>query len=318
VPPDSAAADAYASRTGNRSREFATRDYTTRNRAARLRLQVITGTRVNHSTTSLTPATRMTESRFPLLPSSRRSSRKKKSRGRRRATARTGAPWRRWLLQIVLVFLLVSVLPVILLRWIPPPTSAVILARTLAEGRPQDYQWVPMKRIAPAAALAVVAAEDQKFPDHWGFDFDAILDAAENHARGGRLRGASTLTQQVARNLFLWQGRSYLRKGLEAWITVLLEVAWPKQRILEVYLNIAEMGERTFGVQAASRRYFARPASALNASQAALLAAVLPNPRRFRVDHASAYVLERRDRILQQMSLLGDGYLRGILSGTGR
>jgi monofunctional biosynthetic peptidoglycan transglycosylase len=175
-----------------------------------------------------------------------------------------------------------------------------------------------MERIAPAAALAVVAAEDQKFPDHWGFDFDAILDAAESHARGGRLRGASTLTQQVARNLFLWQGRSYLRKGLEAWMTVLLEVAWPKHRILEVYLNIAEMGERTFGVQAASRHYFARPAAAINASQAALLAAVLPNPRRFRVDHPSAYVLERRDRILQQMSLLGDGYLRGILSGTGR
>jgi monofunctional biosynthetic peptidoglycan transglycosylase len=318
MPPDRAATDAVASRTGKRFRESATRYYTTCHHPARLRLKVITGTRDHHSTTSLIPTTRMTESRFPFLPSPRRLSRKKKTRGKRRASGRIRATWRRWLLRVVLVFLLVSVLPVILMRWIPPPTSAVILARTLGEGRSQDYQWVPMERIAPAAALAVVAAEDQKFPDHRGFDFDAILDAAENHARGGRLRGASTLTQQVAKNLFLWQGRSYLRKGLEAWMTVLLEIAWPKRRILEVYLNIAEMGERTFGVQAASRRYFARPAATLNASQAALLAAVLPNPRRFRVDHPSAYVLERRDRILQQMSLLGDGYLQGILAVTGR
>ena len=260
----------------------------------------------------------MTGSRFSHRSSSRLPPGKRKPRGRRRASARAGKPWRRWLLRGVIAFLLISVLPVLLLRWVPPPTSAVMLARTLGEGRSQDYQWVSLERIAPAAALAVVAAEDQKFPDHWGFDLDAIRDAAENHARGGRLRGASTLTQQVARNLFLWQGRSYLRKGLEAWMTVLLEIAWPKRRILEVYLNIAEMGERTFGVQAASRRYFRRPAVAINASQAALLAAVLPNPRRFRVDHPSDYVLERRDRIRQQMSLLGDGYLRGILPGTGR
>jgi monofunctional biosynthetic peptidoglycan transglycosylase len=318
VPPGRASADVQASRTGKRFCEFATGYYTTRNRAARLRLQVVTGTRDHHSTKPLIPTTRMTASRFPFLPSSRRQSRRKKTRGRRRASGRTRAPWRRWLLWAVLVFLLASVLPVILMRWIPPPTSAVMLARTLGEGRSQDYQWVPLERIAPAAALAVVAAEDQKFPNHRGFDFDAILDAAEDHARGGRLRGASTLTQQVAKNLFLWQGRSYLRKGLEAWMTVLLEIVWPKRRILEVYLNIAEMGERTFGVQAASRRYFARQAANINASQAALLAAVLPNPHRFRVDHPSNYVLDRRDRILQQMSLLGDGYLRGILSGTGR
>jgi monofunctional glycosyltransferase len=260
----------------------------------------------------------MTGSRFSHRTSSRRLSRRKISRGRRRSSGRTRNPWLRWLLRVLVALLLVSLLPVILMRWIPPPTSAVMLARTLGEGRSQDYQWVPLEHIAPAAALAVVAAEDQKFPDHWGFDFDAIIDAAESHARGGRLRGASTLTQQVARNLFLWQGRSFLRKGLEAWMTVLLESAWPKRRILEVYLNIAEMGERTFGVQAASQHYFARPAAAINASQAALLAAVLPNPRRFRVDHPSDYVLERRDRILQQMSLLGDGYLQGILPGTGR
>ena len=168
---------------------------------------------------------------------------------------------RRWLFRIVLAFVLASTLPVIILRWIDPPASAVILQRTLSEGHSQDYQWVPLTRIAPEAALAVVAAEDQKFPFHWGFDIQAIRDAAQRNARGGRLRGASTLTQQVARNLFLWQGRSYLRKGLEAWMTLLLELFWPKTRILEVYLNIAETGPRTFGIQAAALRYsHGRPA----------------------------------------------------------
>lgn len=243
---------------------------------------------------------------------------KQKSRRRRRASALGKKRWQRWLRRGALGFLLASVLPVLLLRWLPPPTSAVMLARTLAEGRSQHYQWVPLGRIAPSAALAVVAAEDQKFPDHWGFDLDAIRDAAEHNARGGRLRGASTLTQQVARNLFLWQGRSYLRKGLEAWMTLLLEIAWPKRRILEVYLNIAEMGERTFGVQAAARRFFARPAADLSPGQAALLAAVLPNPRRLHADRPSEYVLERRDHILQQMSRLGTSYLRGILPNPKR
>jgi monofunctional biosynthetic peptidoglycan transglycosylase len=162
---------------------------------------------------------------------------------------------RRWLGWVLAAFIIVSVMPVIVLRWIPPPSSAVILQRTLAEDQDQDYQWVPLEAISAEAALAVVAAEDQKFPHHRGFDLDAMWDAVQENARGARLRGASTLTQQVARNLFLWQGRSYLRKGLEAWMTVLLELLWPKERILEVYLNIAETGVRTFGVEAASRRH---------------------------------------------------------------
>jgi len=245
-------------------------------------------------------------------------SRRRKSRSRRRDTRRARKSLPRWLLWGAFVFLIVSLLPVIALRWIPPPTSAVMLVRSLSEGRSQNYQWVPLQRIAPTMALAVVAAEDQKFPDHWGFDLDAIRDAAETRVRGGRLRGASTLTQQVAKNLFLWQGRSYLRKGLEAWMTVLLEIVWPKRRILEVYLNIAEMGDHTFGVQAASRHFFAQPADAINRQQAALLAAVLPNPHRYRVNSPSSYVLERRDWILQQMARLGSNYLRGILPGHAR
>lgn len=128
------------------------------------------------------------------------------------------------------------------------------------------------------------------------------------------MRGASTLTQQVARNLFLWQGRSFLRKGLEAWLTVLLEILWSKERILEVYLNIAETGKQTFGVQAASLKFFSRPASTVTREQAALLAAVLPNPLRFQAKRPSAYVIKRRNEILGQMAQLGGkAYLKGIL-----
>ena len=224
---------------------------------------------------------------------------------------------RRWLLWSIAAFLFISIIPVILLRWIPPPTSTVILARLLSEGEPQDYQWVPLERISPDVALAVVASEDQKFPTHRGFDLDAIKDAVLQHAQGDRLRGASTLTQQVARNLFLWQGRSFLRKGLEAWLTILLEIFWSKERILEVYLNIAETGKRTFGTQAASLKFFSRPASAITREQAALLAAVLPNPVRLQANRPSAYVIQRRNEILQQMKQLGGRvYLKDILPAS--
>ncbi len=221
---------------------------------------------------------------------------------------------RRWLVRLGLALLLLSVLPVVILRWLPPPGSMVILDRWLGEGAPQAYAWTPLERIAPAAALAVVAAEDQKFPVHYGFDLGAIQDAVAERRNGRQLRGASTLTQQVARNLFLWQGRSLLRKGLEAWYTAWIELLWPKRRILEVYLNIAEMGERTFGVGPASRRYFDRAPEQLSREQAALLAAVLPNPVRLRADAPSAYVRERQRWILRQMTQLGGPrYLAEIL-----
>ena len=246
----------------------------------------------------------------------RAAARKNGTKKQRRRSRRTNhlRRLRHILLLAVAGFLLLSVAPVIALRWLPPPTSAVMLARTLAEGQRQTWHWVEIGSISAYAALAVVAAEDQKFPDHFGFDLQAIQDAVNDNARGQRLRGASTLSQQVARNLFLWQGRSYLRKGLEAWMTVLLEVLWSKQRILEVYLNIAETGERTFGFEAAARRYFGRPAGTLTPEQAALIAAVLPNPRRLHVDRPSTYVIERRDHIMQQMDQLGGvTYLAGIL-----
>jgi monofunctional biosynthetic peptidoglycan transglycosylase len=151
----------------------------------------------------------------------------------------------------------------------------------------------------------VIASEDQKFPYHWGFDFDEIQNAIDESEDGRRSRGASTLSQQVAKNLFLWRGHSYLRKGLEAYFTLLIEWLWPKERILEVYLNIAEFGRGIYGVGAASPYYFHVAPARINRYQAALLAAVLPSPRRFRVEAPSNYVLRRRDWIVDQMEGLG-------------
>jgi monofunctional biosynthetic peptidoglycan transglycosylase len=225
--------------------------------------------------------------------------------------------WRRaWRFAVgtALSLLLLSIGAVLLLRWIEPGYSAVMLQRLAVEQASQHQTWVGIDEMAPAMALAVVAAEDQRFPDHWGFDAVEILAAVEQHREGGRLRGASTLSQQVARNLFLWQGRSFFRKGLEVWFTALIETLWSKRRILEMYLNFAETGERLFGVEAASQRYFDRSARALGRQQAALIAAVLPNPVLYQVDRPSAYVRQRQQWILQQMDNLGGtAYLDRVL-----
>ncbi|MEO7200282.1 MAG: monofunctional biosynthetic peptidoglycan transglycosylase, partial [Dokdonella sp.] len=154
-------------------------------------------------------------------------------------------------------------------------------------------------------AIAVVASEDQRFPQHRGFDVDAIRDALAAADDGERLRGASTISQQVAKNLFLWGGRSYVRKGLEVWFTALIETLWTKQRILEVYLNIAEFGDGIYGAQAASQQHFGRPATELSSHQAALLAAVLPSPKRLHAKRPSAYVQKRAAWIERQMRQLG-------------
>ncbi len=212
-----------------------------------------------------------------------------------------------------------SVGAVLLLRWVEPWTSAfmigtrkdALLARDFHYAN--DYRWVDLEQVSPHAAIAMIAAEDQQFPFHAGFDFKSIREAIRHNARSVRVRGASTISQQVAKNLFLWRGRSYLRKGLEAWFTVLIETLWPKERILEVYLNIAELGRGIYGVEAASQRYFRKPAARLTRTQAATLAAVLPNPVRFRVEAPSRYVLARRSRILGQMRALGGpAYLRQL------
>jgi monofunctional glycosyltransferase len=218
---------------------------------------------------------------------------------------------RRGLTVIALGSLGASLLLVVPFRWIDPPTSAFMVRdRLLAlfDDRPGyrfRHTWVDWQQIAPNAAVAVVAAEDQKFASHLGFDLQAIDKAVRDAQRGRRLRGASTISQQVAKNLYLWPGQSFVRKGLEAWFTLLIESTWPKQRILEVYLNVAEFGRGTFGVEAASQKFFGRPARRLQREQAALLAAVLPNPGRYRVDRPSTYVLKRQRWILRQMAQLG-------------
>ena len=167
-----------------------------------------------------------------------------------------------------------------------------------------DYEWTDWASIGSSMPIAVVASEDQKFPAHFGFDLASIRDAIGDSQNGARLRGASTISQQVAKNLFLWNGRSFVRKGIEAYFTVLIELSWPKRRILEVYVNVAELGPGIFGIGAASRRFFAKSPSTLNDPEAALLAAVLPSPKRLHADRPSAYVRERQAWILRQMRRL--------------
>lgn len=213
---------------------------------------------------------------------------------------------------ITLVVLFVCLL--LLFRYVNPPTSAFILSYSVANpDKKVQQQWVGFADISPWMPLAVVASEDQRFPDHWGVDFSAIRKALAEHQAGEGLRGASTITQQTAKNLFLWNGRSFVRKTLEAGFALALDGLWPKRRILEVYLNIAEFGPGIYGVEAASRVYFGRSARQLSAEQAAQLAAVLPNPKVLSVASPSPYVRDRVFWIRGQMDQLsGLQYLKGL------
>ena len=212
---------------------------------------------------------------------------------------------------LVVVGVAASVLAVASLRWINPPVTAFIAEAQAAAWTSRDssyvyrHSWVELNRISPNLPLAVVASEDQKFPEHWGFDVAAIEKAYALNQHNHRVHGASTISQQVAKNLFLWSGRSYFRKGLEAYFTILIEALWPKRRILEVYLNIAEFGYGTYGAEAAAQRFFHKPASRLSRDDAAVLAAVLPNPEHYSAAAPSRYVQQRRDWILGQMQTLG-------------
>jgi len=208
-------------------------------------------------------------------------------------------------------WLALTVPTVVVLRFIDPPTTAFILRDRFDAWRGNETRyvfqraWVDSQRISAQLKLAVVASEDQKFPTHHGFDFEQINDAWEQREQGRKQRGASTISQQVAKNVFLWPTRSWLRKGLEAYFTVLIETFWSKQRILEVYLNVAEFGRGVYGAEAAARRYFHKSAAQLSAREAALLAAVLPNPRRLRAEKPSPYVRHRVATIVAQMQVLG-------------
>lgn len=207
----------------------------------------------------------------------------------------------RWPLWVVAVFVAVTALPVACVRFVDPPFSAFMLQHRL-DGKVTHQTWVPLHRISPAMQRALVAAEDQKFFAHWGFDVQAIDDAIEDRLEGKSTRGASTLTQQVAKNLFLWPGRNFVRKGLEAWFTVLLELLLPKERILELHLNLAEYGEGIYGVEYAARANFGCSAASLTPEQAALLVVVLPSPKTRRVTAPSQKVRERANWVLEQMA----------------
>lgn len=211
-----------------------------------------------------------------------------------------------------------SVLLVLIFRFVPPPGTALMVERKIeswVDGKPIDLQrtWQPWDKISNDLKVAVIAGEDQKFAEHWGFDVEAIQAAIAHNEMGGSIRGASTLSQQVSKNLFLWSGRSYLRKGLEAWFTGLIEILWSKQRILEVYLNSVEWDDGVFGAQAAAQHHFGVNASALSTQQASYLAAVLPNPREWSASRPTSYVAGRASWIRRQMQQLGgDDYLLGL------
>ncbi|WP_148253565.1 monofunctional biosynthetic peptidoglycan transglycosylase [Aidingimonas lacisalsi] len=220
----------------------------------------------------------------------------------------------RILLMAAVGFVVLSLVLVLLFRVVPVFGSMVMAERKVqawmaGETLAIEQQWRPWPRLSDHAKLAVIAAEDQRFSAHNGFDFEQIRKAWEASRNGGRLRGASTISQQTAKNLFLWSGRSWLRKGLEAWFALLIEVIWPKQRILEVYLNIAEWDQGVFGLEAAAQHYFNVPAEALSEVQASRLAAILPNPRGWDAVQAVPHVERRSLWIRQQMRNLGRGYL---------
>ncbi len=215
-----------------------------------------------------------------------------------------------WCFRIMLGAIVLSILLVILFRFVPLPGSMVMLERKVSavmEREPMtiQYQWTPWRSLSDQAKLAVIAAEDQKFPYHYGFDLDQVHAAIGAWKEGKSLRGASTISQQTAKNVFLWSDRSWLRKGLEVWFTLLVEVIWPKERILEVYLNIVEWDEGVFGLEAAAQHYYGIGASQVTADQAARLAAILPNPRGWSASAPSARVLQRSAWVRQQMRQMG-------------
>ena len=227
--------------------------------------------------------------------------------------------WGRWLLALPMLLLLATVLQVAALRFVDPWFSTFMAIRQFQAWTEGDwrfrvaYDWRDLDRMSSSVPLALVAAEDQRFAEHYGFDLKAIEKARNNNARGRKVRGGSTISQQTAKNLFLWSGRSYVRKGIEAWYTVLIETLWPKRRIIEVYANIAEFGDGVYGAQAAARSYFRKDAARLGPAEAARMAAVLPSPKRYSIVRPGPYVQRRSNAIQRQMRHIGgSGYLRSL------
>lgn len=209
-----------------------------------------------------------------------------------------------WTKRIFITLFIAQLLYIVVLKWVDPPiTLTQLWSWVSGHGLRRDY--VDRNEISPNAKLAVIASEDQLFVDHNGFDWKSIQKAMKyNEKKPGRVRGASTISQQVAKNVFLWQGRGWLRKGLEVYFTFMIEKIWGKKRILEVYLNVIEMGDGIFGVEKAANVYFNKPAAQLSQAEAALIAACLPNPKNYKVKPPSSFMLGRQRKIMQQMNFL--------------
>lgn len=199
-------------------------------------------------------------------------------------------------LALFIILVAGPIVAVLLFRFIPPPVTPLMVIRAV-EGKGLDHRWRPIDEVAPALPRALIAAEDARFCEHHGFDFNALQKAYANNEAGKKIRGGSTISQQTAKNIFLWPGRSYVRKGLEAWFTVLIEVGWGKKRIMEVYLNSIEFGPGIYGAESASRRYFGVGADKLTQAQASRLAAILPSPLKWRVIKPGKYVAKRTQKI---------------------
>lgn len=213
-----------------------------------------------------------------------------------------------WLLLLAVLLAVLSALAVASLAVVNPPTTAFMWRAQQAHG-PIEHQWVPIEQIAPALQLAAIAAEDQKFPWHWGFDVQAMEEAWNANKAGQRIRGASSITQQTVKNLFLTPHRSYLRKGAEAWLTICAEVFWSKRRTLEIYLNVAQFDTAVFGAEAAAQHHFGKPAQQLNEREAAWLAVLLPAPERYQIDPPTDFTQQRHDWVRQQMRQIGYGVI---------
>ena len=218
---------------------------------------------------------------------------------------------RRLLIGLPLFICFASIGQVLALKWLDPWASSFMMVRQMSAYAHADwnfvvdYRWRNLDKISKTLPLAVVASEDQRFPEHHGFDFTSMEKAFKNNAKGKKIRGGSTISQQLAKNLFLWSGRSYVRKALEAWYTFWIELLWSKKRILEVYVNVVEFGDGVYGAEAASKRFFNKSAQALSSTQSAQLAAVLPNPKKYNAKNPGPYVRRRTQAIERQMRALG-------------
>ncbi|MDR3272029.1 MAG: monofunctional biosynthetic peptidoglycan transglycosylase [Flavobacteriaceae bacterium] len=209
----------------------------------------------------------------------------------------------KWFKRMILAFFISSVGMVVVYKFVPVPTTYLMISRYFATGK-MEKTWTPIDKISKSMQLAVISGEDQNFLSHHGFDFDQIQKAMEEQQDGRRVRGASTISQQTAKNVFLWGGKNFIRKGLEAYFTVLIELIWSKQRIVEIYLNVAEFGDGIYGAEAAAHHYFGKSAAGLTRAESATLAALLPNPRKYGQNINGKYVQKRKSWIMRQMQNL--------------